>query len=121
MTAAIWNITLEQGATFEKTLLWADSSVNPPTPINLTGYTARMQVRRYAGAPDADKVVDIASGSGITLGGAAGTIAISIPSATTAAIPAGFQGVYDLELVSGTGKVTRLVQGSVAVSPEVTV
>ena len=41
--AAVYDITIEQGATFRLSLVWKDSS---NVPVNLTGYTARMQVRR---------------------------------------------------------------------------
>jgi hypothetical protein len=57
---------------------------------------------------------------GITLGGAAGTITLSATAIVTAALTAPFSGVYDLELVSGGGVVTRLLEGVATVSPEVT-
>ncbi len=43
-----------------------------------------------------------------------------ISATTTAALTAPFSGVYDLELVSAGGVVTRLLQGAATVSPEVT-
>lgn len=110
-----FDITINQGATFELTITWKDSA---GTAINLTGYSARMQVREtYAST---STVVSLTNGSGITLGGAAGTIAISISATTTAALTAPFSGVYDLELVSAGGVVTRLLQGAATVTPEVT-
>lgn len=88
------------------------------TPINLTGYTARMQIRE-----------DITSGTvlislttengGITLGGVFGTITLLIMASVTAAI-AWTTAVYDLEIISPSGIVTRLVEGRITVSPEVT-
>ncbi len=110
-----FNITINQGATFELTITWKDSA---GTAINLTGYTARMQVRETYSSTST--IVSLTSGSGITLGGAAGTIAILISATTTAALTAPFSGVYDLELVSAGGVVTRLLQGAATVSPEVT-
>jgi hypothetical protein len=65
-------------------------------------------------------IVSLTNGAGITLGGAAGTIAIVISATTTAALAAPFSGVYDLEIVSAGGVVTRLVQGTATVSAEVT-
>ena len=56
---------------------------------------------------------------GIALGGSAGTITLTISAAATAALTAA-SGCYDLELVSGSGLVTRLLQGRVVVSREVT-
>lgn len=115
MTAASRDITIEQGATFQYSLIWKDSA---GTPVNLTGYTARMQVRRR----HADEVIlmGLTSDTGeITLGGSAGTIVIVASATKTAAVPAK-ESVYDLELVSGDGTVTRLVEGNVTVTPEVT-
>lgn len=110
-----FDITINQGATFELTVTWKDSA---GTAINLTGYSARMQVRETYSS--ASTVVSLTNGSGITLGGAAGTIAILISATTTAALTAPFSGVYDLELVSAGGVVTRLLQGAATVTPEVT-
>ena len=113
MTAGQYDITIEQGATFTKTITWRDSS---DALINLTGYTARMMVRESVDA--SATLLSLTDSSGITLGGTAGTIAILISAASTAAMTKG--GVYDLELVSGGGIVTRLLQGNVILSKEVT-
>lgn len=110
-----FDITINQGATFELSITWKDSA---GTAINLTGYSARMQVRETYSSTSS--ILSLTSGSGITLGGAAGTIAILISATTTAALTAPFSGVYDLELVSAGGVVTRLLQGAATVSPEVT-
>jgi len=110
-----FDITINQGATFELTLTWEDSS---GTAINLTGYQARMQVRETYSS--SSTIVNITQASGITLGGAAGTVAILISATDTAALTAPFSGVYDLELVSGAGVVTRVIQGAATVTPEVT-
>jgi hypothetical protein len=102
-----------QGANFDYQLTWAVAG----SAVNVTGYTARMQVRD---AVDSTAVaLSLVSGTGITLGGTAGTIALSAVATATAGIEAG-QYVYDLELVSGTGYVTRLVGGNFVVSAEVT-
>jgi len=110
-----FNITINQGATFELTITWKDSA---GTAINLDGYTARMQVRETYSS--ATSIVSLTNGAGITLGGAAGTVAIVISATTTTALTAPFSGVYDLELVNAAGVVTRLLQGAATVTPEVT-
>ncbi len=48
-------------------------------------------------------VVNLTSGTGITLGGTAGTIALEMNATTTAALDGtpNIQYVYDLELISG--------------------
>ena len=112
--AAKYDIIADQGATLSRVITWNDSN---GTPINLTGYTARMQVR-----PEASSSTTILSltteNSRITLGGSAGTITLSVAAADMAAVAAGGY-VYDLELVSG-GVVTRLTMGSFTVRAEVT-
>ena len=55
----------------------------------------------------------------ITLGGVAGTVTLNLSATVTAAIPAN-QYAYDLELVSGSGQVTRLLEGFATVDAEVT-
>ena len=108
------NWTIEQGANWSRRVTWLVSDV----AVNLTGYTARMDVRlRHSSA---DKVLALSSPSaGITLGGIAGTIDIALTAAQTAAIGEGLY-VYDLELVSSTGVVTRLLEGTVTVTPNTT-
>jgi len=110
-----FNIDIKQGATFQLTITWKDSA---GTAINLTGYTARAQARLTYDT--STTIFSLTSSSGITLGGAAGTIAIVIAAGTTAALAAPWSGVWDLELVSGAGIVTRLLEGTANVSPEVT-
>ena len=110
---AIYNVTMYQGATFDLSLTWNVNSL----PVNLTGYTSRMQVRSSFASDTA--ILNLTSGSGITLGGTAGTILINATATTTAGVATG-QYVYDLELVSGGSAVTRLIQGTFLVDPEVT-
>ena len=114
MAAGIYDILIEQGATFTMNATWKDSN---DAPINLSGYSARMQIRETFDSTAT--LVSLASGSGITLGGTLGTIAVTIADTVTKDLPV--RGcVYDLELVSSGGVVTRLLQGSVTISPEVT-
>lgn len=115
MSASIYNLNIEQGATFTRTITWKDST---GAAINLTGYTARMQIRERVESSTA--LVSLTNSSGITLGGAAGTVVITVTAALTDALPNMKKGVYDLELVSAGGIVTRLLQGEVVVSPQVT-
>lgn len=115
MAAGIKNIYIEQGATYRLNITWKDSG---GTPIDLTGYTARMQVR-HSYKSDTVLLNFTTENGAITLGGAAGTITIVGLATLTEDVPAK-AGVWDLELVDGDGNVTRLLQGAVEVSPEVT-
>lgn len=108
-----YDITAWQGADYDKTFTVTQGG----TALNWTGYTARMQVREAADATAT--LLSLTSGSGITLGGTAGTVAITITAAQSAAIPSGAY-AYDLELVSSGLQVTRLLQGAFIVSGNVT-
>lgn len=115
MTAAQHDIAIEQGATFRLNLVWKDSN---DVPVDLTGYIARMQVR--GSFSDANIQLNLTTENGaIVLGGAAGTIAVTAAATFTDDIKIR-AGVYDLELQASDGTVTRLVQGKVKISPEVT-
>jgi hypothetical protein len=112
--AGTHNFLCEQGATFTREITWLDSE---GVPVNLTNYTARMQVR--ATASSASTLLSLTSSGGdIVLGGTAGTITITASATATAAVAAGCY-VYDLELVDGT-TVYRLLQGDFTVDAEVT-
>jgi len=117
LPAGSYNIVCDQGATFGLSMTYKDAN---GTVINLTGYTARMQVRSKANASTTIVSLTSSPAAGITLGGAAGTIVISISATSTAALEPGDY-VYDLELVNTSSTaVTRLVQGRFRVSAEVT-
>jgi hypothetical protein len=114
ITPGAYNITAYQGADFDQSFTVTQGG----TALNWTGYTARMQVREAADATAT--LIDLnTSGSGITLGGTAGTILVNITSTQTAAVDAG-SFVYDLELVSSGSQVTRLLQGAFNVVGNVT-
>lgn len=115
MAAAEYDITVEQGATFQLNITWKNPDT---TPVNLTGYTARMQIREKHSSTTA--LVSLTSAAGdIVLGGVLGTIVVTIPATVTDDLTIK-RGVYDLELISGSSFVTRLIEGCVNVTPEVT-
>lgn len=108
------DLCIPAGASFTRVIRWkADGD-----EVNLTGYTARMQIRPTAASATTTLSLTTENNR-ITLGGTAGTITLSISATDTAAIAAG-RYVYDLELVSAGGIVTRLLQGVVTVSANVT-
>lgn len=112
--AALYNTTIEKGATFRKTFVWRDSDGEL---VDLTGFTARMQIRRSVTSSTAE--VSLTSSSGIVLGTTNGQAQVTISATVTAALEF-TSGVYDLEFEDADGFVTRLVEGSVQVKPEVT-
>lgn len=114
MAAGTLDFTIEQGATFNLLLTWKIDGTN----VNLTNYTARLAAR--VDVEDTEVILSLTtSNGGITLGGAAGTISLDQTAVQTTLLPAGTY-VYDLELIAGSGTVTRLVQGELLISAEVT-
>ena len=108
-----YNITCYQGADWDRTFTITQSG----TALNLSGYSAAMQVREAADSTA--YLLSLTSGTGITLGGTAGTVAVTITSTQSSAISAGSY-AYDLELIAGAGSVTRLLQGAFTVVGNVT-
>ena len=113
MTPGKVNFLCPQGSTFNRRLTYKINDV----PVNLNGYTSRLQVRETHYAQDT--IVALTSGNGITLGGSAGTIDVLMTASATALFDAG-NFVYDLELESTDGTINRLIEGSFIVTPEVT-
>ena len=113
MAAGIYNISTEQGDTF--TLQFTIDTDG--TPLNLTGYTAEMQVRPFT--ESTTKILDLTSPAGITLGGASGNVSINVSAATMAAATAG-RHVYDFNIISSGGVVTKILKGRFTIIPEVT-
>ena len=115
MAAAFWKISVEQGATWRTVLTLTDAD----GVIDLTGYTARMQIRQEIDSPTPLYSLSTDPGGGITIDGPAGQITLTIDDETSTGW-AWRYGVYDLELVSPGGDVDRLLKGEVDVDREVT-
>lgn len=114
MTAGIYNATIDQGATWSVTVTYTDST---GAPINLTGYTAAMQVRQQYSSADPDLTLTTANG-GIAITPLTGVVVITMTATQTASLEEGYY-VYDVELTSGSF-VDRMMQGQLTVAPEVT-
>jgi len=110
------HFTIDCYSQFVSTITWYTNTAKT-TAKNITGYTARMAIRRKQS--DSSALADLTSSSGITLGGSAGTIVITLTKDQTAAITPG-PGVWDLELIDGSGIVTRFVEGTCTFTPSVT-
>lgn len=130
MTAATKNLTIEQGATFDSLAFqWcgSDGAGGVGNPYDLTGYTARMQVRtEYGGVVLLDATTENGK---IVLGKhpdtgvvdmTTGWIWVIISATDTDALDPDVKGKYDLEVESPTGVVRRLLQGAVKVNPNIT-
>ena len=114
MSAGVYNFSIEQGTTFRRVLTLRDGNGDL---INLTNYTARMQIRQEVESTQPLLTLTTSNGR-ITLGGVNGTVTWFISDADTAAFSS--DGVYDLEIISGNGEVTRVLKGKVRLDQEVT-
>ena len=110
-------LLIEQGATWSRTVVWKDAA---GLPIDLTGYSARMQIRSTRQGGTALVSLTSSPAGGITITPAEGKIVLRVEAAETTTLTPG-TAFYDLEVVSGAGEVTRLLEGGVTISPEVTV
>lgn len=115
MLAGVYNIRCDQGSTFQR-IITVTQAVSGDTyePVDLTGYSARMQIRKKFGGT---LLIELTDGDGLTLSGAAGTVTIDMTAAQTAEITR--SGVYDLELVIGS-TVTKVLRGQFILTHEVT-
>lgn len=114
---------VDQGATYIKQFTWYDppptpnpSNLKHGSPKNLTGYSGELQIRESI--DDATPITSLTSvNGGINISG--GVVRLRIEASATTAFTFS-SGVYDLELTAPDGTVTRLVEGKVKVSPNVT-
>lgn len=117
--AELRDITMDQGSTYNPTFILRNSD---KSFFNLAGYKARMQVRSSF---DADTpVLDLTDTNGkLSITAASGRIQLNIVPADTTSISFegdSFSGVYDMEVESASGVVTRIAQGAFVINREVT-
>ena len=111
MAAGTYNFTLEQGSTFSRQITVQENG----TALNLTGYTARMQMRS---THDSSSIA-LTFTAAIASPASNGKINLGATATATAAVEEGIY-VYDLEIESSAGTVTRILEGTITVTPEVT-
>lgn len=112
-TAGVYNFTLDQGSVFYINMLYQDPNGDP---IDLTGMTARMQLRRTYNTPA--ELTLTSPSNGIVITPLIGKIAVTITDEQTGALGSGFY-LYDLEL-NNAGVIDRIIQGTLTVSAQVT-
>lgn len=125
MRAGKYNMTCEQGSTFRRSLFIEQPDlVTDPTgatyeDFDLSGYTARMQVRRTIDS--ATFLLELTTENGaltINPAEAINEIFIDVSASVTASVST--SGVYDMEIIDPNGIVSRILEGNFTVSPEVT-
>lgn len=103
------NITIDQGTTFSTVISLTDDNGEP---IDLTGYTGRSQMRKHYTSSNSQSFT-------VSLSNTSGVVSLSLTATQTANLTPG-RYVYDVEVVSGANIVSRIVEGIVTVTPEVT-
>ena len=130
MIAGVYNITIEQGSTFGRLIsieqpdLVADPTGQTFENFDLSGFTARMHIRRTIDT--ATPMITLTTENGRiainpNIAGAPtrnNEISLMITAVDTAGITT--SGVYDLEIISAGGTVSKVIRGDVTLIPEVT-
>ena len=103
------NLVIDQGSTF---LVELDLKDENGDILVLSGYTANSQIRKWytSSSPAAAFTTDINVANG--------SITLSLTSDETSSLTAG-RYVYDVEIQDGSS-VTRIIEGIVTVTPQVT-
>lgn len=111
-------LIVPQGATFIYEITYKDPDTD--LPINLTGYSARLQIREKV---DSSTIIYSALSTGVNpaiiITGGSGLVVLTIPANTTRDFVFR-KAAFDLEIESSTGVVTRLVKGTMILDKEVT-
>jgi len=109
--AATYDITIEQGADWSRDLFLTTSTQGA---INIAGRTFASQIRQYPSGSVATSInCSVVSATG-------GQLRLTVTSAASLLVPtAGAK--YDLLMVTSAGVATRLLAGSVNLSPRITV
>lgn len=102
------NLVIDQGATYEVTLDLTDENGDI---LNLAGYSANSQLRKWYTSTNS-------TAFSTSINSVAGTITLSLTATQTANLTAG-RYVYDVEVTS-SNVVSRIIEGIVTVSPNVT-
>lgn len=104
-------LTINQGATFESDLDLVDDD---GSAINVAGYVFSGQIRKsyYSLNPTANLTLNIVNAAN-------GNVNIVLSAATTANIKAG-RYVYDVKMTDTANVTTRIVEGIITVTPQVT-
>jgi hypothetical protein len=129
MAAGKYSFTIEQGSTVDFEVTYKDSNGDP---VDLTGYQARMQLRPTPGSSVLYLTLSSSldpCGTGLNISGSrslnpptSGTIGIYISAISSSLLDFDLAS-YDLEISSGSGNcytVTRLLEGSIKLSKEIT-
>ena len=102
------NLLIDQGATFSTVIDLVDEN---GVPINLSSYTGASQLRRHYTSSNAINFTVALTSNGV--------ITLSLTANQTTSLTAG-RYLYDVEVTDNSGIVSRIVEGIVSVTPNVT-
>jgi hypothetical protein len=122
MIAGIYNLFIEQGATFSRLIEIEYPDPDDLTvflPFDLSGYSASMQIRRTIDSAT-PQITLTSSNSRIEIqpGGIENGIRLYLSPEETSTIET--DGVYDIEVEDAGGDISRILRGNVTLSREVT-
>jgi hypothetical protein len=103
------NLVIDQGATYSTSITITDDNDNI---YNLTGYTGAAQMRKHYTSSNATSF-------SVSLEPQTGVVTLSLTAGQTANLTAG-RYVYDVEITSSSNVVSRILEGIVTVTPNVT-
>ena len=117
MQPAHIDLDVYKGSTFVKIIQWKTGT--PPVAVNLTGCTARMQIRKAVNDTTVLDTLTTENGKLVIHEPLNGKFKIVISAATSTAYTF-TSAVYDLEIIFTDGTVTRVIEGCLIAAPEVT-
>jgi hypothetical protein len=103
------NLVIDQGSTYSTDLTLTDENGDP---LNLDGYVANSQIRKWYSSTNASATFTT------SINVASGVITLGLTANQTSNLISG-RYVYDVEITEG-GEVSRIVEGIVTVTPQVT-
>lgn len=103
------NLVIDQGTTYSTDINLTDENGDP---LNLSGYSANSQIRKHY--TSSNSIV-----FSTTINATSGVITLSLNANQTANIVSG-RYVYDIELTDASNSISRIVEGIVTVTPQVT-
>ena len=115
--ASRYELSIDQGSKAVRTL-YVVSKVTR-LPIDLTGCTARMHVRRWYDSSVPFLTLTTENSGLVVLPGTAGKLQIVLPASLTSNLTE-YAGVYDVEVVFSDGEPRRVVEGEFKMKPEAT-
>lgn len=103
------NLIIDQGTTFSTSIYLTDDNGDV---IDLSGYTGRSQMRKHYTSSNSQSFT-------VSLNNSQGIVTLALTANQTSNLVAG-RYVFDVEIVSSANVISRIVEGIVTVTPEVT-